>query len=68
MTRIPIAIYFKPCGSGLHAEPQIRARIDLLNRSVLDNPHSENPTSLTNTHKVEEARQNIRKFFNADAS
>jgi len=61
-------VYLDYTGSGLYAESLIRAHAELLYHSVLGNPHSENPTSLASTHKVEKARQKVREFFNADAA
>ena len=37
--------YLDYTGSGLYAERQVRAHAELLGRSVLGNPHSENPAS-----------------------
>lgn len=60
-------VYLDYTGGGLYAESQIQEHGDLLNQTVLGNPHSDNPSSLASTQRVEEARQHIREFFNADA-
>jgi len=59
-------VYLDYTGSGLYGESQVRAHADLLTSEVLGNPHSANPTSLAATHHVEEARDRIHTFFNAD--
>lgn len=59
-------VYLDYTGAGLYAESQVRAHSEYLCRSVLGNPHSRNPTSQAATHKVEEAREKVLAFFNAD--
>jgi molybdenum cofactor sulfurtransferase len=59
-------VYLDYTGAGLHAESQVRAHADYLCGCVLGNPHSRNPTSAAATAKVEEAREKVLAFFNAD--
>jgi selenocysteine lyase/cysteine desulfurase len=59
-------IYLDYTGGGLYAESQIRAHLDLLTRNTFGNPHSSNPTSLAMTHLVEQARESVLQYFNAD--
>ena len=58
--------YLDYTGAGLYAESQVRAHADYLCGCVLGNPHSRNPTSAAATAKVEEAREKVLRFFNAD--
>jgi len=58
-------VYLDYTGGGLYAESQIRKHLELLDDSVLGNPHSHNPTSLASTQLVEEARDAVLTFFNA---
>lgn len=59
-------IYLDYTGGGLYAESQIKQHTALLMDQVWGNPHSNNPTSLAMTHKVEEARATVLEFFCAD--
>lgn len=59
-------VYLDYTGAGLYAESQVRAHSDYLCHTVLGNPHSRNPTSRAATEKVEEAREKVLAFFNAD--
>ncbi len=59
-------VYLDYTGSGLYAESQIRRHADLLTHRVFGNPHSRNPTSLAATRMVDEVRQRLLRFFNAD--
>ncbi len=59
-------IYLDYTGGGLYAESQLRRHHDLLTGNVFGNPHSQNPTSLAMTHLVEQARDSVLHFFNAD--
>jgi selenocysteine lyase/cysteine desulfurase len=59
-------VYLDYTGAGLYAESQVRAHSDYLCGTVLGNPHSRNPTSWAATLKVEEAREKVLAFFNAD--
>lgn len=59
-------IYLDYTGGGLYAESQIRQHMEMLTNGVWGNPHSNNPTSLAMTHKVEAARAYVLEFFRAD--
>ncbi len=58
-------IYLDYTGGGLYADSQVQAHKDLLLNHVFGNPHSSNPTSLSMTHHVEQARAYVLEFFNA---
>lgn len=59
-------VYLDYTGAGLYAESQIRDYTKQLLDHVMGNPHSLNPSSLESTKIVEEARERIRQFFDAD--
>lgn len=59
-------IYLDYTGGGLYAESQIRRHMEMLTNGVWGNPHSNNPTSLAMTHRVEAARAYVLEFFRAD--
>lgn len=58
-------VYLDYTGGGLHGVSQIDVQAELLRRSVLGNPHSNNPTSLAATAIVQRARRAVGEFFNA---
>ena len=58
-------VYLDYTGGGLHAESQLRAHMELLSRTVLGNPHSNNPTSAAMTDLVEDARHFVLDYFQA---
>lgn len=59
-------VYLDYTGGGLYAASQLRRHYELLQGSVLGNPHSQNPASLASTALVEGARAAVRRFFNAE--
>jgi molybdenum cofactor sulfurtransferase len=59
-------IYLDYTGGGLYAERQIDEHMQLLKDNVLGNPHSHNPTSMAMTALVEQARDYVLEYFNAD--
>jgi len=59
--------YLDYTGAGLYASSQITRHRDLLARGVYGNPHSANPTSMASSELVREARDAVRRFFNASA-
>jgi molybdenum cofactor sulfurtransferase len=59
-------IYLDYTGGGLYAERQIEEHMRLLKDNVLGNPHSHNPTSMAMTALVEQARDYVLEYFNAD--
>jgi selenocysteine lyase/cysteine desulfurase len=58
-------VYLDYTGGGLHAASQIAAHAEMLQTHVLGNPHSNNPTSLATTARVERVRQAVHEFFHA---
>ncbi len=58
-------VYLDYTGGGLHAASQIDAHVALMGTTVLGNPHSNNPTSLSATALVERTRQEVCEFFSA---
>lgn len=59
-------VYLDFTGGNLYAESQINKHFDSLKRLTLGNPHSTNPTSKLATQLVEETRQKVLSFFNAE--
>lgn len=59
-------VYLDYTGGGIYAELQIQKHQELLRENVYGNPHSSNPTSLAATELVEDTREYVLKFFNAD--
>ncbi len=59
-------VYLDYTGGGLYAASQILKHQTYLLNHVLGNPHSSNPTSKLSTERVEEARQAVIEYFNAD--
>jgi selenocysteine lyase/cysteine desulfurase len=58
-------VYLDYTGGGLFATSQLHEHVRLLERTVLGNPHSINPTSSASTELVERARAAVLRFFNA---
>lgn len=58
--------YLDYTGGNLHPKSLLKNHYNLLESSILGNPHSTNPSSQMSTKLVEEARQKIRDFFNAE--
>ena len=59
-------VYLDYTGGGLHAHSQIVQHVEMLENSVLGNPHSHNPTSLAMTERVEQTRAEVLRYFHAD--
>ena len=57
--------YLDYTGGGLYAESQVSRHQELLCQRVLGNPHSQNPTSIASAELAKEARDAVRRFFNA---
>ena len=57
--------YLDYTGAGLYAASQIREHGELLASSLLGNPHSASPASLSATHLVERTRRAVLDWFNA---
>jgi selenocysteine lyase/cysteine desulfurase len=60
-------VYLDYTGAGLYGASQVRRHMDLLQREVFGNPHSESPTARRATVLVEDARRHVLSFFNASA-
>ncbi|MFT4969426.1 MAG: molybdenum cofactor sulfurtransferase [Chitinophagales bacterium] len=58
-------VYFDFTGGNLYPESLIDQHYDYLKNKVLGNPHSTNPTSQLSSQKVEEARNKVLTYFNA---
>src|SRR5687767_11235106 len=58
-------VYLDYTGGSLHAESQVRRHLELLNASVLGNPHSASPVSSQTTTLVERGRRAVLDWFNA---
>jgi selenocysteine lyase/cysteine desulfurase len=59
-------VYLDYTGGGLYADSQLEAHRNLLAGGIYGNPHSHNPSSLAATALIEEARDAVLTFFNAD--
>ena len=59
-------VYLDYTGGGLYPESLVREHADFLQKSVLGNPHSQNPTSLASTHLMQQARADVLRYFRAD--
>ena len=60
-------IYLDYTGGGLYGVSQLRQHTALLEKNVLGNPHSANPSSLAMTDLVEETRRYVLKYFNTSS-
>ena len=58
--------YLDYTGGNLHPKSLLQKHYHLLQENILGNPHSTNPSSQMATKLVEEARQKILDFFNAE--
>ena len=58
--------YLDYTGSALYPESLLLEHQALLRRSVFGNPHAENPASLSSTHVIDDARQRILGYLDAD--
>lgn len=59
--------YLDFTGSSVYVNSQLAAAMDELKGAVFGNPHSDNPSSLLTSKKVEAVRDMVRRFFNAPA-
>lgn len=60
--------YLDYTGSSLYCNSTLQAAVAELQSHVFGNPHSDNPSSVLSTERVEEMRDMVRQFFNAPAS
>ena len=59
-------IYLDYTGGGLYDVAQIRAHAEMLESMVFGNPHSTNPTSDASGRLIDDLRESVLEFFNAD--
>jgi selenocysteine lyase/cysteine desulfurase len=59
--------YLDYAGSGLYAESQLAAHHAMLASGVFGNPHSESSPSLRSTRILDDAREQVLRFLDADA-
>lgn len=59
-------VYLDYTGGNLYSQSQLEKHFKLLEEQTFGNPHSTNPTSQLATKLVDEAREHIIKFFNAE--
>jgi selenocysteine lyase/cysteine desulfurase len=59
-------VYLDSVGGALHGKSQVEKHAEVLNSTVLGNPHSVNPSSQLANQMEEECRAAIFKHFNAD--
>lgn len=59
-------IYLDYTGGNLYSTTQLNQHFELLSKHTFGNPHSTNPTSKLSTQLVEEAREKVINFFNAE--
>ena len=59
-------VYLDYAGGGLYPESLVREHMALLSNGVFGNPHSKNLTSMAMTTLVEQTRETVLRYFNAD--
>ena len=59
-------VYLDYTGGGLYDVEQVRSHAEMLESTVLGNPHSTNPTSDASGRLIDELRTSVLEFFNAD--
>jgi len=59
-------IYLDYTGGGLYPESLVKEHADFLQKTILGNPHSQNPTSQVSTHLMKQAREDVLRYFRAD--
>jgi selenocysteine lyase/cysteine desulfurase len=62
------SVYLDHTGSALYPASLVSRHAAALLGGVFGNPHSENPTALASTERVELARAAVLRFFDADAA
>ncbi|MDB4892672.1 MAG: aminotransferase class [Gemmatimonadetes bacterium] len=58
--------YLDYTGSALYPRSLVAAHASMLSRSILGNPHAENPASLASSACIAEARERVLQFLDAD--
>ena len=59
-------VYLDYTGTALYAEGHVRHHLELLERSVFGNPHSDSPASRASTAEIEQVRRLVLRWFDAD--
>src|SRR5690606_17640113 len=59
-------VYLDYTGGNIYAESLLLKHFEFLKQSVCGNPHSSNPSSHLSTTLIEQARQRVLNFFNAE--
>jgi selenocysteine lyase/cysteine desulfurase len=59
-------VYLDYTGTALYAEGHVRHHLELLERSVYGNPHSDSPASRASTAEIERVRRLVLRWFDAD--
>lgn len=59
-------IYLDHTGAALYAESQILRHQEMLSDLIFGNPHSESPASKVTESLIEQSREHVLRFFNAD--
>jgi selenocysteine lyase/cysteine desulfurase len=59
-------VYLDYTGGGMYPESLVREHAEFLQKNVLGNPHSQNPTSRASTELMRQARTDVLRFFRAD--
>ena len=59
-------VYLDYTGGALYPDRLVREHAEFLRSTVLGNPHSQNPTSMTSTHLMHQAREDVLRYFRAD--
>ena len=59
-------VYLDFTGGNLYAKSQLDKHFSILDEHSFGNPHSTNPTSMLSTELLDEAREAVINFFNAD--
>lgn len=60
------AVYLDAAGAALYSEQLLKDITTELSQELLANPHSQSPSSLAATDRVNQARKDILAFFNTD--
>lgn len=58
--------YMDYTGSAVYCQSQLEAAFQEMKTHMFGNPHSQNPSSVLSLKRIEEVRQLVLKFFNAD--
>ena len=59
-------VYLDYTGGGLYPDRLVREHAEFLRHVVLGNPHSQNPTSQASTYLMQQAREDVLRYFRAN--